>query len=233
MKKRYILSMCGFLTIFVVPAFLFCVVVDHVIPASVSVHDSAHQLILDAGHGGEDGGAVSLNGVPESQINLAIVLKMDDILNFYGVSPILLRRDDISLHNAEAKTLREKKVSDLKNRVSAIQSAEGATLISVHQNTYPTGSVRGFQSFYAPTEGSKELAQLIQGAVQASIQQSNRRTAKQIPKSVYLMNHISCRAVLVECGFLTNQEEEQLLRSDTYQRKLAAVLSAAWLAEDA
>lgn len=229
MKKRYFLPLCGWLTVFIIPAFIFYAMVSCVIQTSMPVHNTECHLILDAGHGGEDGGAVSLNGVPESQINLAIVMKMDDILSFYGVSPILLRREDISLHDAEAETLREKKVSDLKNRVSAIQSADKATLISIHQNTYPTGDVRGLQSFYAPTEGSKELAQLLQNAVQTTIQQENRRTAKQIPKSVYLMNHISCRAVLVECGFLTNPEEEELLRSESYQRKLASVLSAAWL----
>lgn len=229
MKKRCFLSLCGVLIIFIVPTFVFCAVISRVIPTSVVVYEPKHQLILDAGHGGEDGGAVSLNGVPESQINLAIVMKMDDILGFYGVSPILLRREDISLHDAGAETLREKKVSDLKNRVSAIQSTDRATLISIHQNTYPTETVNGLQSFYAPTEGSKELAQIIQSAVQDTIQHENRRTAKQIPKSVYLMNHISCRAVLVECGFLTNPEEEKLLQSEAYQLKLAAVLSAAWL----
>lgn len=229
MKKQHFLYLCGWLVVLIVPACVLYAMVNYVIPASVTVPKSEHQLILDAGHGGEDGGAVSLNGVPESQINLAIVMKMDDILNFYGVSPILLRREDISLHDAEAKTIREKKVSDLKNRVSAIQSADGATLISIHQNTYPTGDVRGLQSFYAPTDGSEELAQAIQSTIQNTIQQNNRRRAKQIPKSVYLMNHISCRAVLIECGFLTNREEEKLLQSNAYQRKLAAVLSATWL----
>lgn len=229
LKKRFFLSLCSVLIVFILSAFAIWTAISCAIPTSVMIHEPKRQLILDAGHGGEDGGAVSLSGVPESQINLAIVMKMDDILSFYGVSPILLRREDISLHDSGAETLREKKVSDLKNRVSAIQSADGATLISVHQNTYPAGNVTGFQSFYAPTEGSKELAQLIQSAVQDTIQKENRRTAKQIPKNVYLMNHISCRAVLVECGFLTNQEEEKLLRSESYQRKLATVLSAAWL----
>lgn len=229
LKKRYFLSLCSVLIVFILSVFAIWTAISCAIPTSVMVHGPKRQLILDAGHGGEDGGAVSLSGVPESQINLAIVMKMDDILSFYGVSPILLRREDISLHDSGAETLREKKVSDLKNRVSAIQSADGATLISVHQNTYPAGNVMGFQSFYAPTEGSKELAQLIQSAVQDAIQKENRRTAKQIPQNVYLMNHVSCRAVLVECGFLTNQEEEKLLRSESYQRKLATVLSAVWL----
>lgn len=188
-------------------------------------------LILDAGHGGEDGGAVSISGVSESMINLSIVKKMDSILGFYGIPAHLLRQEDISLHSPEAKTLREKKVSDLKNRVAYIQSLEHATVISIHQNKYPSPDVRGLQSFYAPTEGSQELAQVIQSAVQDTIQKYNQKKPKQIPKEVYLMNHISCRAVLVECGFLSNREDEALLLDDSYQTKLAAILSAVWLEE--
>ena len=94
-------------------------------------------LVLDAGHGGEDGGAVSLTGVAESQINLAIVLKLRDVLGLYGVDPILLRETDVSLHDGDAGTLREKKRSDLKNRVAAVEAVEGGTLLSIHQNTYP------------------------------------------------------------------------------------------------
>ena len=187
------------------------------------------ELILDAGHGGEDGGALSISGVSESQINLEIVQKIDDLLGLYGASPVLLRRTDTSLHSKGANTLHEKKVSDLKNRVEAIQSNKGTTLISIHQNTYPTIEAKGLQAFYAPTEGSKELAELIQKSVQETLQKENKRTARQISKSVYLMNHVSCRAVLIECGFLTHPQEERDLLDHMYQRKLAAVLACAWL----
>lgn len=187
------------------------------------------QLILDAGHGGEDGGAVSLTGVPESQINLAIVLKLDDLLGLYGAAPVLLRGEDISLHDDSAVTMREKKTSDLKNRVKAIQALGDATLISIHQNSYPEGRYSGAQTFYAPTEGSQPLAEHIQTALRTALQPDNSREIKPIPDSVYLMNHIDCRAVLVECGFLTNAEEEALLRDDAYQKKLATVLLSAWL----
>lgn len=186
-------------------------------------------LILDAGHGGEDGGAISVTGAPESQINLSIVLKLNDLLGLYGTAPILLREEDISLHDSDCVTLREKKVSDLKNRVAAVQAAENAVLLSIHQNSYPDGRYYGTQTFYAPTEGSEALAQNIQSAVQAALQPDNGREVKQIPDTVYLMNHIDCPAVLVECGFLTNAEEEARLRDEDYQRKLAAVLTSAWL----
>ena len=186
-------------------------------------------LILDAGHGGEDGGAVSITGVAESQFNLDIVLKMDDILGFYGTPPILLRQEDRSLHDEGSSTLREKKVSDLKNRVSRIESVPNATLISIHQNTYPDSRYHGAQVFFAPTDGSEQLAAHVQDMVKTYLQPDNSRQSKLIPDSVYLMNHITCPAILVECGFLTNPEEEANLRNDGYQEKLAAVLCAAWL----
>ena len=195
-------------------------------PVSVT---RAAPLILDAGHGGEDGGAVSVTGVPESRVNLEIVQKLRDTLALYGVVPVVLREEDVSLHDPEASTLREKKRSDLKNRVRAVEAVEGGTLLSIHQNSYPGNQYRGAQVFYAPTGGSRELAELLQTALREELQPDNDRQAKPIPESVYLMNHVSCPAVLVECGFLTNPEEEALLRDGGYQRQLAAVLAGAWL----
>lgn len=195
-------------------------------PVSVT---RAAPLILDAGHGGEDGGAVSVTGVPESRVNLEIVQKLRDTLALYGVDPVVLREEDVSLHDPEASTLRKKKRSDLKNRVRAVEAVEGGTLLSIHQNSYPGSQYRGAQVFYAPTGGSRELAELLQTALREELQPDNDRQAKPIPESVYLMNHVSCPAVLVECGFLTNPEEEALLRDGGYQRQLAAVLAGAWL----
>lgn len=186
-------------------------------------------LVLDAGHGGEDGGAVSLTGVAESQINLAIVLKLRDVLGLYGVDPILLRETDVSLHDGDAGTLREKKRSDLKNRVAAVEAVEGGTLLSIHQNTYPGSRYHGTHVFYAPTEGSQSLAEHFQTSVKAALQPDNERAVKRIPDTVYIMNYVTCPAILIECGFLTNPGEEAMLRDEDYQRKLSAVIAAAWL----
>ena len=169
-------------------------------------------LILDAGHGGEDGGAVSLSGAKESDINLSVVLRMEQLLGFLGECPTLLRQEDISLHDDSAVTLREKKISDLKNRTQTANANSNATLVSIHQNTYPEQQYRGAQVFYAPTEGSRELAKVVQQSLTEYIQPENTRQEKQISDSVYLMNHIENRAILVECGFLSHPEEEQLLR---------------------
>lgn len=188
-------------------------------------------LVLDAGHGGEDGGAVSLTGVAESGINLAITLRVDQLLGFCGAPPVVLREEDVSLHDQGADTLREKKASDLRNRVQAVEQVGDAVLLSVHQNTFTDKKYHGAQVFYAPTEGSRALAETMQEALRAALDPENSRQAKPIPDSVYLMNHVSCPAVLVECGFLSNPEEEALLRSADYQTRLAAVLAGVCLRE--
>lgn len=198
-------------------------------PVFQPVRCAGYQLIIDAGHGGEDGGAVSLTGVPESGINLSIALKLDALLGLYGATPTLLRTEDISLHDDSASTLREKKVSDLHNRVDRIERTENAVLISIHQNTYQSSKYHGAQVFYSNGELSLPLAQLTQELLRQALDPENKRVPAKIPDTVYLMNHISCPAILVECGFLSNPEEEALLRSDSYQRKIAAALAAAWL----
>lgn len=187
------------------------------------------QLILDAGHGGEDGGAVSLTGVPESNINLAVVLKLDQLLGFFGQAPILLRDSDISIYDPGCETLRQKKVSDLHNRVSAIEGTENAVVISIHQNTFSNPAYHGAQVFFRAGEESKALAELVQSALREGLDRENKRAPAQIPDSVYLMKHITCPAVLVECGFLSNPSEEARLRESGYQTQLALCVAAAWL----
>ena len=141
----------------------------------------------------------------------------------------MLRTEDISLHDPESVSLREKKASDLHNRAQTASEYPEAALVSIHQNMFQQSRYRGTQVFYAPTQGSQELAQAIQGVVQESLQPENSRESKPIPSTVYLMNHIPNRAVLVECGFLSNPEEEGLLQDPKYQTKLAAAIAAGCL----
>ena len=185
-------------------------------------------VIIDAGHGGEDGGAVSVTGVPESGINLSIAKKLDLLFGLYGVRTDLIRTEDISLHDSSAETLREKKSSDLHNRVARIEAVENATLISIHQNIYQSAQYHGAQVFYANSETSLPLAQAVQDALRLVDPDNTRKPAK-ISENVYLMNHVTCRAILVECGFLSNPEEDLLLQSPEYQLKLAWALCGAYL----
>ena len=165
----------------------------------------------------------------ESGINLAIVRKLDQILGFCGITPLVLRSEDVSLHDPEAQTLREKKVSDLHNRVSAVEGCPNGVLISIHQNAYPDSRYHGAQVFFGREEGSEALARTVQNLLSIKLDPENTRKAKEIPDTVYLMNHVTCPAILVECGFLSNPEEEQRLLREEYQLQLAAVLAGAWL----
>lgn len=186
-------------------------------------------LVIDAGHGGEDGGAVSLTGAIESQLNLAIALRLDEFLGLYGVNVVLLRSSDTSLHNPDANTLREKKVSDLHNRVSMIEELDDPVVISIHQNTFSDGKYHGAQVFYANGALSLPLAQITQETLRQALDPDNTRQPTEIPNTVYLMNHISCRAILVECGFLSNPQEDSLLQTPGYQTKIAAALAGSYL----
>lgn len=193
---------------------------------------SERTLIIDPGHGGEDGGAVAVSGTPESQINLDIALRVDQLCGLYGVKTRLLRETDVSLAGEEAHTLREKKRSDLKQRVEQANSVPGAFLLSIHQNFYESPDPHGAQVFYRPDEDSQLWAETLQATLREKLDPANSRTPSPVPEFVYLMKHISCPAVLVECGFLSNLEENQLLESAAYQKKLAAVLTTSCLDRD-
>lgn len=198
---------------------------------SVQSVPAKQTVVLDAGHGGEDGGAVSISGQVESNLNLAIALRLDQLFGLYGVPVEMLRSEDRSLHDREAETLRQKKVSDLHNRAARVEEVENATLISIHQNSFPEAYYHGAQVFFADTEGSEALAVQTQDTLR-QIDPSNTRQAAKVAGTVYLMNHVSCRAILVECGFLTNVEEEAKLISPKYQTQLAAALCSAFLQEE-
>ena len=182
-------------------------------------------VVIDAGHGGEDGGAVSISGAIESQLNLTIAQRLDAMLGLYGVNTLLLRNSDISLHSSDAQTIREKKVSDLHNRVNTIESLKDPVVISIHQNTFSNSKYRGAQVFYADTKGSHELAERMQIGLVQTLNPGSKRKVKKA-EGIYLMEHIENPGILVECGFLSNSEEEAKLSDPAYQKKLCCVIAA-------
>ena len=188
-----------------------------------------YTLILDAGHGGEDGGAISLTGTPESGINLDIVLKMRDICGFWGIPAVLTRDGDYSLSLTDSGTVAQRKRSDLEQRIRLIEKNQPCVLISVHQNIYSSLSAKGGQVFFAPTRGSDAWGVYTQDLLARALQPDNTRQSKQITGDIYLLNHISCPAILVECGFLSNPEESSMLEQSEYQTKLALVLADSYL----
>ena len=179
-------------------------------------------LIIDPGHGGEDGGAVSADGTIESHINLTISLITSDLARLLGWEVYMTRQEDISIHDSSAKTLREKKVSDLNNRAKLCNSIENGILVSIHQNSMPSAKhVRGAQVFYNQISESAELAQTAQEIFNKTINCDHKKSAKPIGDSSYLMKSVQIPAILVECGFLSNDSETQLLKSPEYQLKIA------------
>lgn len=184
-------------------------------------------VVVDAGHGGEDGGAVAGDGTVESGINLAIARRLNDLLRFCGISTRMTRSSDSAVYSEGAGSLHEKKVSDLKNRVALVNQTPEAILVSVHQNCLPSApSVHGAQVFCNAADGADALAESVQGALNSTVNAGNEKKSKQIASSIYLMKKVTAPAVLVECGFLSNAEETQLLQQSGYQIRLAAAITS-------
>ncbi len=197
--------------------------------ASAAAGQTRPVAVLDAGHGGADGGAVSSSGVAESGLNLAITRCLAQVLAFFGQPTVLTRTDENALCDPSSETLREQKVSDTRNRVSLVNGCAGARLISLHQNALPGHpAVRGAQAFYNGAEGAQMLAQRVQDALNAAVNVSDKES-RRIGEEIYLMKHAECPAVLVECGFLSNEAETALLQQPAYQLRLAAAIAAGYL----
>ena len=180
-------------------------------------------IVIDAGHGGVDGGAISCTGVPESVINLQIAERLNDLMHFLGYGTVMLRETDTSLHT-EGQTIAQKKISDLKYRVNTVNNTPNALLISIHQNTFSDKQYHGAQVFYAATEDSKQIAQALQASITTVLNPDSKRKSK-AAEGIYLMEHIQCRGILIECGFLTNPTEEACLRTAEYQQKICSVIA--------
>ena len=231
--RRHVAMLAGFALF----AVLFSSVLWHGMAAPAFQQQSSVILrpdvvIIDPGHGGEDGGAVAADGTVESGINLSIALKVEELMFLMGQETEMTRREDVSIYSPGAETLRQKKVSDLQNRVELVNSrGEGAILLSIHQNSLPQAkSVRGAQVFYNNFAKAETLAASIQEALNQSANSGGAKSQKSIDSSVYLMAHIRCPGILVECGFLSNSEETALLQTEEYQRKLALSVTAGYLA---
>ena len=191
-------------------------------------------VIIDAGHGGVDGGATSVSGVLESKINLEIAQKLNDLLHLLGIHTKMIRTEDVSIYT-EGESIAAKKVSDLKNRIKIVNETEDAILISIHQNHFSQSKYKGAQVFYGPLGNSKQLAEKMQSSFRENINPSNMRQIKKAD-GVFLLQNIQKTGILIECGFISNPEEESLLRSQVYQNKVASVIATTlsqYFSEDA
>ena len=179
-------------------------------------------IIIDAGHGGVDGGATSCTGVLESKFNLEISLRLNDLLHLLGLDTKMIRTTDISVYTS-GDTIAAKKVSDLRHRAKLVNETENGLLVSIHQNTFSDSQYSGAQVFYSDGDHSRELAEILQQNFKSTVNRASKRFCKKAD-GVYLMQHIDCTGILVECGFLSNPEEEANLRSEEYQKKLSIVI---------
>lgn len=182
-------------------------------------------VIIDAGHGDPDGGAVASDGTKESDLNLEIANRVYRILTENGINCIMTRYGNDSIYS-EGDTIHEKKISDTRNRVKLVNKYPDALLVSVHMNTYQSEEVCGPQVFYKNSnEASKRIAESIQERLNQKYLTSKPKSAKSIPSNVYLFKHIKNNCVLIECGFLTNRTDLENLKKDAFQEDFAKSVS--------
>ena len=221
-KKRITLILSGiFLSIFVFILTTGNIEEQNKYTSTVSLPASGKIIVIDAGHGVPDEGAQSSNGTTEAETNLKIALKLQNLLEQSGCTVVLTRSDENAIYDLDSKTLKQKKISDIKNRVKIGNESSADIFVSIHLNKIPQSQYDGWQTFYK--EGSEEgakLAKTIQENLNKTIQKENNRIAKTID-NIYIIKHVEIPTTIVECGFLSNPEEEKLLLEDEYQNKLA------------
>ena len=188
---------------------------------TVSLPVSNKVIVVDAGHGKPDEGAQSSNGTTEAETNLRIALKLQTLLEQSGATVILTRSDENAIYDLDKTTLRQKKISDIHNRVKIGNESSADIFVSIHLNKIPQSQYYGWQCFYKQNdEKSTNLAKSIQANLNDAIQKENKRVAMKLD-SVYIMKHVEIPISIVDCGFLSNPEEEAKLLTDEYQDKLA------------
>lgn len=182
-------------------------------------------LVIDAGHGGVDCGALGEDGTRESDLNLAIALRLRALAELYGQPNLMIRQDDSTRSDTEQYSEHR----DLECRTEMIRQAENPVYISIHQNTYPTGQPSGPQVIYAGGEGSERLGMLMHRNLLTSLYPDSRRVAEPATRRLYILSHVKCPAVLVECGFLSNRVDLENLKKPAFQTALAAVMMGSFL----
>ena len=212
----------GILTLLTLIAIILVITVNSQTKFAAAEVAMRVDVIIDAGHGGLDGGAVSPDGVCEAPITLAIANKTQFLMGFCGTNALMTRSDDASLDYRESATARENKNADLKARLKIAQDHPGCPFLSIHLNQFSQAKYAGAQAFY--NENGQELAAALQGQLRAVLDPNNDRACKSAPDGVFLMKNIAAPAVTIECGFLSNPEECAKLQQDDYQTRIALAI---------
>ena len=187
-------------------------------------------IVLDAGHGGEDGGAVSKSGVVEKDINLAISLDLQKMLQLAGFPVVMIRESDVSVGDNTLDTVKARKTSDLHNRLKIVEEQGDCIFISIHQNHFTNSKYYGSQIFYSSSNPeSAVLAQKTQETIAGLLQPDNKREIKPATNSIYLLWNAKVPAMIVECGFLSNESETKKLSRPDYQKQMAFAICQGFL----
>ena len=181
------------------------------------------RIIIDPGHGGDDGGAVSLSGKKESEINLEIALRCELLAAFMGTCPIMTRYTEEIAYPDDAVTIRARKVWDQHSRAELANSIDNALFISIHQNKYTSSGPSGAQVFYNDAV-SEPIAKSITEQFFKYVNADKKRTAKPVSEDIYLFHAAKCPALLIECGFLSNPAEAEKLESAEHQKLLSMII---------
>ena len=217
-KKRFgIITTILLISLFV---FVFQVASSKQTVQTVSLPVSNKVIVLDAGHGKPDEGAQSSNGTTEAETNLKITLKVQSLLEQSGATVVLTRSDENAIYDLDKTTLRQKKISDIHNRVKIGNESSADIFVSIHLNKISQQQYYGWQCFYKQNDEKSTLAKSLQENLNDSIQKENKRVSMKLD-NVYIIKHVEIPISIVECGFLSNPEEETQLLSDDYQNRLA------------
>ncbi len=223
LRAKHILFLLAFLLVCAAILLFFVRFFERI--SAVSETIKSPTLVIDPGHGGIDGGAISSDGTRESDINLAVALRLESIVRFCGQKTLMTRWND----SKKTDILTYSEHEDLKARAELANGAANAVLVSIHQNCYPTAQPHGAQVLYSAYGGSEKLGKLIQSALVEKLDPENRRLAVPAPRELYLTANTRCPAVLVECGFMSNNFEVLKLKDASYQNALALVIAASYL----
>ncbi len=196
--------------------------------ASLTVGTPSRTVIIDAGHGGMDAGAIAADGTEEKHLNLQYAETLAALLREAGVRVIMTRTEDALVLSAGDDVKGQRKKRDLANRLAVGEQNPDAIFVSIHMNSYPAEKYSGFQVYYSPNHpDSRRLATMMQDRVRQKLQPSNHRTVKAATSSIFLLHHLQSPAVLVECGFLSNEQEAAKLLQEDYRKELCFLLFCA------
>ncbi len=218
----------GILFLLLIALLFYAIIAHRKKPVQAFAPSQGNLLILDAGHGGADGGAVSASGLQESTLNLDIVFRMRELCRLLAVPCVLTRDSEQLAYPSEADTIAKMKRWDVQQRVSFVNSHPQALLLSIHQNFYPSQQPQGPQLFFSDSPYPEKLASEMQASMTINLYPNNRRLAAPMPDDIYLAEHSRCPMILCECGFLSNPEEAAKLGTEEYRSKIAVILFAAY-----